>query len=109
MTNIVSIARREAALSVGLAVLYMMGWWLSAYQVSPDLTLGGWPLWFVLSCLFNPILFIGLCVIMVRYCFKTVTLDSPDPLNSPASVNSPEPLNNHHFVTPHSSESGKQP
>ncbi|MFD1007447.1 YhdT family protein [Oceanisphaera ostreae] len=86
MNKIVTIARREALLSVVLAVLYMLGWWLSAYIVSPELTLGGWPLWFVLSCLFNPLLFIGLCVIMVRYCFKTVELDSPEPATSPNFV-----------------------
>jgi uncharacterized membrane protein YhdT len=87
MTNIVSIARREAILSVALAVLYLGGWWLSAYAVPPTLMLGGWPLWFVLSCLFNPLLFIVLCVLMVRYCFKTVALDGPEP----ASKNSPRP------------------
>ncbi|WP_417618051.1 YhdT family protein [Oceanisphaera sp.] len=102
MTNIVSIARREAAMSVGLAVLYMLGWWLSAYRVSPELTLGGWPLWFLLSCLFNPLLFVGLCVIMVRYCFKTVALDSSEPASSPG------PVKRSPAVTPSPSESGKQ-
>ncbi|GHA20986.1 YhdT family protein [Oceanisphaera arctica] len=87
MTNIVSIARREATLSVALAVLYLGGWWLSAYTVPPTLMLGGWPLWFVLSCLFNPLLFIVLCVLMVRYCFKNVALDSPEP----DKKNSPRP------------------
>lgn len=96
MINIVSIARREATLSVGLAMLYMLGWWLSAYHVPPGLWLGGWPLWFLLSCLYNPLLFVGLCVLMVRYCFNTVALDSPEQMDSP------------HVTTPHHHESGKQ-
>ncbi len=80
MTNIVSIARREAGLSVALAVLYMAGWWLSAYAVPPGLMLGDWPLWFVLSCLFNPLLFVGLCVLMVRLSFRNISLgDGPEP------------------------------
>lgn len=93
MNNIVTIARREALLSVILAVLYMLGWWLSAYLVPPELTLAGWPLWFLLSCLFNPLLFIGLCILMVHYCFKSVALDSPEPVNSPEPVDSPELVN----------------
>ncbi|MFP2770334.1 YhdT family protein [Oceanisphaera sp. KMM 10153] len=91
MTNIVSIARREAALSVILAVLYMLGWWLSAYLVPPGIILAGWPLWFVLSCLFNPLLFVVLCMLMVRYCFKTVALDSPVPGKKSGLENSHEP------------------
>jgi len=90
MTNIVSIARREAALSVALAVLYMGGWWLSAYAVPPSLMLAGWPLWFVLSCLFNPLLFVVLCVLMVRYSFKTVALEGPEQGNKQAPENSHE-------------------
>lgn len=108
MTNIVSIARREAVLSVGLALLYMLGWWLSAYRVSPELTFGGWPLWFLLSCLFNPLLFVGLCVVMVRYCFKTVVLDSPEPVSSPESINCPGPQNSSNVASSHHQEPGKQ-
>lgn len=90
MTDIVTIARREATLSVVLAVLYMLGWWLSAYLVPPGIMLAGWPLWFVLSCLFNPVLFIVLCVLMVRYSFKTVALDGPEQGNKQAEENSHE-------------------
>lgn len=74
MTKLVHIARREAVLSVTLALLYLAGWAATAYLVPPGLTLAGWPLWFVLSCLFNPLLFVLLCILMVRRGFRTVEL-----------------------------------
>ncbi|ATG73128.1 hypothetical protein CGX12_03995 [Zobellella denitrificans] len=74
MNPIVSVARREALLSVLLALLYLAGWAATAYLVPPGLTLAGWPLWFVLSCLFNPLLFVLLCALMVRVCFRPVAL-----------------------------------
>ncbi|ART83194.1 hypothetical protein CBP31_11700 [Oceanisphaera profunda] len=77
MNHLVIIARREALLSLGLALLYMLGWWLSAYAVPANLMWHGWPLWFVLSCVFNPLLFIGLCAVMVRRYFKNLPLDAP--------------------------------
>lgn len=73
--NLVTLARREALLSVLLSGLYMVAWWLTAYLVPAELTVGGWPLWFLLSCLFNPLLFIILCILMVRYCFTAISLD----------------------------------
>lgn len=79
MNNIVIIARREALFSVVLAVFYMLGWTLSAYAVPAHIMLGGWPLWFVLSCVFNPLLFIGLCTFMVQRCFKAVSLETNTP------------------------------
>lgn len=76
MNNLVALARREALLSVLLACLYMVAWWLTAYLVPAQLTIAGWPLWFLLSCVFNPLLFTVLCIVMVRYCFTAVSLDS---------------------------------
>ncbi|MGO4999360.1 YhdT family protein [Oceanisphaera sp. W20_SRM_FM3] len=76
MNKIVTIAHREAALSVSLALLYMLGWWLSAYAVPATTMWHGWPLWFLLSCVFNPLLFIGLCAIMIKRYFKNLPLDA---------------------------------
>lgn len=75
MNKIVTIAHREAILSVSLALLYMLGWWLCAYAVPADIIWVGWPLWFLLSCLFNPLLFVGLCAVMVNRYFKVVALE----------------------------------
>ena len=75
MNKIVIIAHREATLSVSLALLYMLGWWLCAYTVPATLIWHGWPLWFLLSCLFNPLLFVALCALMVNRYFKVVALD----------------------------------
>ncbi|WMC09809.1 DUF997 family protein [Oceanimonas pelagia] len=76
MNSIVSIARREALLSVLLALLYLAAWAACAWLVPPALTLAGWPLWFLLSCLFNPLLFIVLCALMVRWCFRAINLEA---------------------------------
>lgn len=88
MNYLVTVARREALLSLGLAVLYMLGWWLSAYAVPANRMWHGWPLWFVLSCVFNPLLFIGLCAVMVRRYFKNLPLDAclPDTSTDEAKV-----------------------
>lgn len=76
MNSIVSVARREALFSVLLALLYLALWAACAWLVPPALTLAGWPLWFLLSCLFNPLLFIVLCTLMVHWCFRAVNLDA---------------------------------
>lgn len=78
MNKIITIAHREAILSVSLALLYMLGWWISAYTVPADALWHGWPLWFLLSCLFNPLLFVGLCAVMVKRYFKLVALDGDE-------------------------------
>lgn len=97
MNKIVTIAHREAILSVSLALLYMLGWWLCAYTVPATIIWHGWPLWFLLSCLFNPLLFVGLCAFMVNRYFKVVTLDGDQALTTYAdhtdnanSANNPE-------------------
>lgn len=77
MNHLLTIARREALLSVGLAMLYMLGWYGCAYLVPADMTWHGWPVWFVLSCVFNPLLFVGLCALMIKRYFKVVALDVP--------------------------------
>ncbi|WP_116473809.1 YhdT family protein [Zobellella maritima] len=78
MTDIFSIARREAGLCVALACLYLLGWFVSAYLVPADLMWGGWPLWFVLSCVFNPVAFVLLCALMVWQLFIPVELGVQD-------------------------------
>ena len=76
MHPLLTIARREALLSLGLALLYMLAWYGCAYAVPADITWHGWPLWFLLSCLFNPLLFVGLCALMIKRYFKVVALDA---------------------------------
>lgn len=78
MTDIFTIARREARLSVALACLYLLGWSASAYLIPADTLWGGWPLWFLLSCVFNPLAFTLLCALMVWQCFTPAPLGEQD-------------------------------
>ena len=77
-----SQAHREARWAIGLTIAYFLCWYLSAYGVAPakgsvePLSLVmGLPLWFLLSCIVGPCLFIVLCAAMVRYVFKDMPLD----------------------------------
>jgi uncharacterized membrane protein YhdT len=73
------LARREALLSVALTFAYILFWALCAYL--PDETLpgmSGLPLWFELSCVLVPVIFVVLAVLMVRFLFTEVSLDAND-------------------------------
>ncbi|MGL5949722.1 MAG: YhdT family protein [Aeromonas sp.] len=67
-------ARREALYAVLLTLLYFCAWYSAAYFIAPTQLLWGVPLWFVLSCFVAPLLFIGLCALMVRYAFVDMPL-----------------------------------
>lgn len=71
-------ADKEACRALLLALAYVIAWCLAAYV--PDLQTGisGLPLWFELACLLIPLLFIGLCWLMVRYGFKDMPLEDDD-------------------------------
>ncbi|MDB2384770.1 YhdT family protein [Endozoicomonas sp.] len=76
-----SQAHREARWAIGLTLVYFLWWYLSAYSFAPEkesleslsLVLG-LPLWFLLSCVVGPCLFILLCALMVRYVFQDMPL-----------------------------------
>ena len=68
-------AHREARCAFWLAVAYLAVWALCAWLggLQPGFT--GLPRWFELSCLFAPLLFIILCGLMVRVCFRDIPLE----------------------------------
>ncbi|MGL6306180.1 DUF997 family protein [Aeromonas caviae] len=49
------------------------------YFIPEDLELWDLPLWFLLSCILMPLLFIGLCALMVYRLFVDIPLDSEVP------------------------------
>lgn len=71
-------AHREARWALGLTLLYLLAWSLAAYL--PDNTTGitGLPHWFEMACLLVPLLFIGLCWLMVRVVFRDIPLEDND-------------------------------
>ncbi|SLM61454.1 MULTISPECIES: YhdT family protein [Dickeya] len=78
MDNRFAQAHREARWSLILTLAYLVAWILFAYL--PDNLPGptGLPHWFELACLALPMLFIGLCWLMVRVIFRDIALESHD-------------------------------
>lgn len=69
----------EAKWAVYLTLIYMAGWVIFAYLMPNIRGLLGFPLWFELSCLFLPAIFIALSVAVLKTIYKDVDLDaSPD-------------------------------
>lgn len=74
--NRFALARREAALCLLLTLLYFFAWYGTAYFTPLQLELWGLPLWFLLSCMVMPLLFIVLCALMVNRLFIEIPLDT---------------------------------
>lgn len=72
-------AAKEARWALWLTLLYVIGWCLCAYL--PEGTKGpiGFPLWFELSCLYLPILFIVVAYWVVRIVFQDIDLENKVP------------------------------
>lgn len=69
-------AAREARWALGLTVLYMLGWIVCAYL--PDGSTGplGFPLWFELSCIYLPILFVVVAYWVVQIVYQDIDLET---------------------------------
>ncbi|WP_042012208.1 YhdT family protein [Aeromonas fluvialis] len=74
--NRFALARREAVFCLLLTLLYFFAWYGAAYFIPSQLELWGLPLWFLLSCMVMPLLFIVLCVLMVNRLFIEIPLDT---------------------------------
>lgn len=70
-------AAKEARWALGLSLLYVIGWCVCAYL--PKETAGplGFPLWFELSCIYLPILFIVLAYWILRIVYQDISLEVP--------------------------------
>ena len=70
-------AAKEARWALGLSLLYVIGWCVCAYL--PKGTAGplGFPLWFELSCIYLPILFIVLAYWILRIVYQDISLEIP--------------------------------
>ncbi|OOF38817.1 hypothetical protein BKK47_08310 [Rodentibacter mrazii] len=68
-------AAKEARWALGLTFFYVIGWCLCAYL--PKNTLGpiGFPLWFELSCIYLPILFIVVGYWLIRIIYQDISLE----------------------------------
>lgn len=71
-------AHREARWALGLTLLYLLAWSLAAYLPDSASGITGLPHWFEMACLLVPLLFIGLCWLMVRGIFRDISLEDGD-------------------------------
>ena len=71
-------APREARWALGLPLLYLLAWSLAAYLPDSASGITGLPHWFEMACLVVPLLFIGLCWLMVRGIFRDIPLEDGD-------------------------------
>ncbi|MFV8987258.1 YhdT family protein [Serratia fonticola] len=71
-------ANREARWALGLTLLYLLAWSLAAYLPDSNAGITGLPHWFEMACLLVPLLFIGLCWLMVRSIFRDISLEDSD-------------------------------
>ena len=68
-------AAKEARWALGLAILYVIGWCVCAYLPKGALGPIGFPLWFELSCIYLPILFVVIGYWIVKIVFLDIPLD----------------------------------
>ncbi len=78
-------AHKEARWAIGLALAYFLWWYVSAYGFAPainDLSMPtlyfGFPLWFLLSCIIDSIVFTILCALMVKFIYHDLPLEITD-------------------------------
>jgi len=71
-------ANREARWAFGLTLAYLVAWSAAAYLPDNNAGITGLPHWFEMACLLVPLLFIGLCWLMVRFIFRDMSLEDRD-------------------------------
>ena len=67
---------REAKWSIYLTLIYLVGWVVLAYFTPYKIGVFGLPIWFELSCLLLPLIFIILSAIVLKVVYQDVDLDS---------------------------------
>ena len=68
-------ATKEARWALGLAILYVIGWCVCDYLPKNSSGPFGFPLWFELSCIYLPILFVIIGYWIVKIVFLDIPLD----------------------------------
>ena len=71
-------ANKEARWAFGLTLAYLAGWIITAYLPGNLPGMSGLPAWFEAACIALPLLFIVLCILMVRLIFRDIPLEDDD-------------------------------
>lgn len=69
---------KEAKWALFLVFFYMVGWVLTAYLPSNTPGVLGFPLWFELSCILLPIIFVIVTAIVIKLFYKDINLEDED-------------------------------
>lgn len=67
--------KTEARWAILLTLLYILGWIGFAYFSPQGRGVFGFPIWFELSCIFLPVIFTLLAVIVVKKVYKNIDLE----------------------------------
>ena len=68
-------AAKEARWALWLTILYVIGWCVCAYLPKESAGPLGFPLWFELSCIYLPILFMVMAYWTVKILFQDIELE----------------------------------
>lgn len=66
---------REVRWALWLTLIYLAGWIGFAYFSPSGRGMLGFPIWFELSCVYLPILFVLLTVIVIKTVYKDIDLE----------------------------------
>lgn len=69
-------AAKEARWTFILTILYVIGWCVCAYLPADTTGPIGFPLWFELSCIYLPILFLVVAFWVVKIVFQDIDLET---------------------------------
>lgn len=69
---------KEVRWALWLTLLYILGWTVFAYFSPEGRGILGFPIWFELSCIYLPLLFILVIAMVVKCCFKELDLEGKD-------------------------------
>lgn len=70
-------ASKEAKWVLALTIFYLIGWCIFAYFTPRISGPMGFPLWFELSCIYLPVLFIVIIHWVIKIVFVDIELDIP--------------------------------
>ncbi|MDG6895899.1 YhdT family protein [Volucribacter amazonae] len=71
-------AAKEAKWALFATILYLIGWLVCAYLPPNSSGLFGFPLWFELSCIYLPIVFIVVAYWIIKVIYQDISLDHQD-------------------------------
>lgn len=66
---------KEVRWALWLTLIYLAGWIGFAYFSPSGRGIIGFPIWFELACLYFPLLFVLLCVIVIKVVYKDIPLE----------------------------------